>query len=181
MKQNLNFEALKKNLIDVVNEFQIKLGYEEIPIRLYYSTAALNRRLDSELSEDEMSAAMQEFGDWAKDTLGNISVSDDNGRFCIQIPEEGVKYVHDTVKNTEFLKEFIEMIGEGVSNTDDILNVFLRYSDHVHFEKMNSDEFDYLIYFEDGVPDDFRYCIKFEGKFAIYHRFTPKDYEAIGF
>lgn len=181
MKQNLNFEALKKNLIDVVNEFQIKLGYEEVPISLYYSTAALNRRLDSQLNEDEMFTAMQEFVSFAKDTLGNISVSHDNGRFCVCIPKDGVKYVHDTIKNTGFLKEFIETISRGISNTDDILNVFRRYSDHVHFEKMNSDEFDYLIYFEDGTPDDFRYCIKFEGKFAIYHRFTPKDYEALGF
>ena len=41
---------------------------------------------------------------------------------------------------------------------------------------MNSEDFDYVVYFQDGMPDDYRYCIKFEGCCVIYHRFTPKDY-----
>jgi hypothetical protein len=42
-------------------------------------------------------------------------------------------------------------------------------------------EFDYLVYFEDGVPDDYRYCITDEGCHLIYHRFTPEDYEDFQF
>lgn len=64
---------------------------------------------------------------------------------------------------------------------DDILEQFHKYSDKVRLEKMSCDDFDYLIYFEDGKPDSYRYCIKNERQHMIYHRFTVEDYESFGF
>lgn len=180
MEQNLDFESLKKNLIDVVKESQIKLGYTRTSIGFYYPLESLNRLLNSDLNEEAMNQLLQEFAGFAKNELGNISISRNNARFCIRIPEEGVEYVHNKAADTGFLETFIEKIGHCNLNPDDILNVFYQYSNHVTCKKIDSDDFDYVIYFEDGIPDDFRYCIKFEGKCAIYHRFTPKDYEALG-
>ena len=58
---------------------------------------------------------------------------------------------------------------------DDILAVFHQFSDKVHCEKLEgNEEFDYLVYFEDGTPDSYRYCIKLDDDGdAVYHRFTP--------
>lgn len=183
MKQNLDFASLKKNLFDVIKESQIKLGYAKTSIGFYYPLESLNRLLDSELDEAGMSQVLQEFADFSENELGKVLISSKNTRFCIRIPEEGIEYVHDKVTDidTGFLEAFIEKIGHCNLSPEDILEVFYQYSNHVICRKIDSDDFDYVIYFEDGVPDDYRYCIKFEGGCAIYHRFTPKDYEALGF
>lgn len=181
MEQHLNFQALQRNLVDVIQEFQIKLGYAKETMGLYYPLESLNRLLDSDLDAAGMSFALQEFSIFAKKTLGDISVSRNDTRFCIRIPEDGVEYVHDKAEDTRFLKSFIEKISCCGLDINDILEVFHQYSNHVGCEKIDSEEFDYLVYFTDGIPDNFRYCIKFEGACAIYHRFTPKDYEALDF
>jgi len=46
---------------------------------------------------------------------------------------------------------------------------------------MHSDEFDYMICFENDPEDTYRYCFKDEGCHIIYHRFLPEDYEEFGF
>ena len=179
VERNLNFEALKKNLIDVTIESQIKLGYTKTTIGFYYPMESLNSLLDSSLDVEGMSQALQEFKNTVKKELGNISISRDHTRFCIQIPKEGVEYVHGKCSDTGFLEAFIKKIGHCNVSLDDILEVFYQYSKHVICKKIDMEDFDYTIYFEDGTPDDFRYCIKFEGCHAIYHRFTPKDYDSI--
>lgn len=177
MNQRLNFESLKKNLIDVIKESQIKLGYAKTSLGLYYPIESLNSLLNSDLDEASMERTLQNFSIYVEEELGNIIVSRDNTRFCIKIPDKGVEYVHYKVEATDFLRAFIKKIEHCNLKLDDILEVFYQYSNHVICKKMNTKEFDYLLYFEDGIPDDFRYCIKFEGNCVIYHRFTPKDYE----
>jgi len=85
--------------------------------------------------------------------------------------------VHEHTNGSEFIASFIETIGKHGCTIDELLQQFHRYSDHVHVERTTHGEFDYLVYFEDGVPDDYRYCITDEGCHLIYHRFTPEDYE----
>lgn len=177
--QKLDFEAFKKNLMDVINEFQIKLGYEESPMNLYYPLESLNRLMDVQLSVDEMEKALEEFSDLMRETMGQISNTHEGKRFCIKIPEKGIKAAYDQGKNNDFLKEFIEQTRRCNCSIDDIVGVFKRYSQDVVCEKIKSEEFDYLLYFENGNPDDFRYCIKLECGHLIYHRFTPKEYEAL--
>lgn len=181
MEKELNFEALKNNLIEMTKESQLKLGYVKEPVRLYYPIESINNLLDARLDSEGMDAALEEFRTFVRDTLGNISVSRKQSRFCILIPEDGVEYVHEQTSDTDFLKAFIELIQRHGLTIDEILKIFRQYSEHVICTKIAEDEFDYLIYFPDGRPDDFRYCIKFEGAHAIYHRFTPKDFDSFGF
>ena len=177
MEKEFNFQVLKKNLIDVTKEAQIKLGYTKTPIGFYYPLESINRLLDSDLDEESMSEVLQQFAIFVKNELGNISISRENKRFCIKIPEEGVEFVHEKVVDTGFLVAFIEKIGHCHLGIEDILQVFYQYSDCVICQQIKNEDFDYMICFEDGNPDDYRYCIKFEECGAIYHRFTPKDYE----
>ena len=119
----------------------------------------------------------------AADTLGAIQVTRDDKRFCFHISAEGTQYVHEQLPDPAFLRAFLQVMCGLTVSFDDILAVFHQFSDKVHCEKLEgNEEFDYLVYFEDGTPDSYRYCIKLDDDGdAVYHRFTPEDYAAFGF
>lgn len=176
-----DFKNLENNIIDVIKEEQIKLGYKSETIRLYYPMESLNSLLGIELSINDLQAVLGKFCISVKARLGDVKYSNKDTRFCIVIPPNGVTYVHEKVEDRYFLSEFIEKISGHNCNIEDILEIFHRYSNHVKCEKVSNGEFDYLIYFEDETPDAYMYCIKFEDCHAIYHRFTKSDYENFGF
>lgn len=177
----MDFSKLENNIIDMIKEEQIKLGYREETIRLYYPLLSLNRFLGTNDNIEEMVKALQEFIIAETETFGLIEVSNQKDRFCFKIPPKGSAYVHDQMDEQEFIFEFIKTIEKHGCTIDEIKDLFLKYSGQIHFEKTNNGEFDYLIYFENGVPDHFRYCISDEGCHLIYHRYTPEDYEDFQF
>lgn len=177
----MNDHALIENLMDIIKEAEIKIGYSEQPISLYYPLESLNRLLDTNFSAEEMLPALQTVFSSDEQLLGAVTTSYEDTRFCFRIPASGVSYVHHARQNP-FLEDLIALIGRGHCTIEDILAVFTRYSDRVTVEKIEgNEEFDYLIYFTDGIPDPFWYCIQLEHDHAIYHRFTEKDYRAFGF
>ena len=99
---------------------------------------------------------MKEFSEATQEHFGGITASSQKERFCIQIPPEGVEYVHEHQEEDDFLVKFIETIARHGCTL--------------------GDDFDYVFYFRDSKPNDYRYCITFEGCHVIYHRFTPEDY-----
>lgn len=181
MEKAVDFTRLEKNIIEVIQEEQIKLGYRSELIRLYYPLTSLNRFLHTDAAEKEMTELLKTFSRETTETLGGVEISNKGERFCISIPPAGVDYVHEHTNGSEFISSFIETIGRHGCTIDELLQQFHRYSDHVHVERTTHGEFDYLVYFEDGVPDDYRYCITDEGCHLIYHRFTPEDYEDFQF
>ena len=176
-----DFQSLEQNIIDVIKEEEIKLGFRKETIRLYYPKESLDNLLNVNLSINELKRVLDGFCDYTEEKFGKLRYSCEDRRFCIVIPEKGVVYVHEQVEDRYFLKEFIDKIGAQDCSIDDILSVFNRYSNQVICEKVTHGEFDYLIYFKDGIPDTYRYCIKFEDCHAIYHRFTIADYDSFGF
>lgn len=177
----MNFEELKQNLIGLVKESQIKLGYSKTPINLYYPAEAICNLLDMELSVSELEAVLQEFAKHVSDVLGKVSFSHKDDMFCITISEQGVEYVHENVENNGFLEALIACMSDGHCSLEDVMAVFYQFSDHVTVEESDNDEFDYLIYFTDGVPDSYRYCLHKEFGHMIYHRFTPKEFQKLRF
>lgn len=177
----MNFQKLEKNILDVMTEQQIKLGYRSETVRLYYPLVSLNRFLGTEYDEKEMSDALIIFAKEMEVRWGMIQVSHRDGRFCLAIPPRGAAYAHTHMGENGFLQDFIRTIEKHDCTIDDILEQFHRYSGNVHMEKVNNGEFDYLIYFEDGKPDDYRYCITDEDCHMLYHRFTVDDYNDFGF
>lgn len=176
-----NYKRLEQNITDVIKEEQIKLGYRSETVRLYYPLTSLNNFLMTDCNENEMNKELADFCKAVEESLGEIEVSNRGERFCLAVPPKGIDYIHDHMTNSEFIVDFIRMIEKHGCTVDDVFQTFYKYSEHVHIEKMNNGEFDYLIYFEDGEPDEFRYCIKDEGCHMIYHRFTAKDYEDFQF
>ena len=181
MSKDLNYAALRRNLIALIQEFQVKLGDTREPIGLYYPAESLNRLLGADLDAAGLRAALEGFADDARATLGEVSAMAEGGMICLRVPAEGVAYVQKALPAPAFLRDFIAAITRHGLTLDELRAVFQAYSRNVRVERIDSDEFDYLFYFEDGEPDDFRYCVRFEGPHAVYHRFTPGDYRALGF
>lgn len=173
----MNFVKLEQNIIDMIQEEQIKLGYRKETIRLYYPLLSLNRLLEASCSVEQMCEALGPFCAYTKSRLGRIQVSHQKERFCIVIPSQGSEYVHMHMGDTSFIRDFIHTISRHGVTMKEVLQQFCNHSCNVHVEKLENGEFDYLVYFEDGVPDDFRYCLTDEGCHIIYHRFTIEDYD----
>lgn len=177
----VNYEALKKNIIYVIKESQIKIGYSHNEISLNYPLDALNRFFGTNLNEKEILPILNGFCQYAKEELGNIKISRFEGRYCLTVSAEGVDYVHENVKDSGFLTDFIHLLSNHKKelSIDDILKVFYQYSDNVSCTKANNEEFNYVVFFKDGVPDNFIYCLDIHSGHASYHRLTRGDFDAL--
>ena len=176
-----DFQALKRNIIALVQEFQVKLGGSDDAIRLYYPPESLARTLGADVNEAELQALLQEFAAFARDDLGEVTASGEGGLFCLFVPKAGVRWVREALPEPVFLKAFIAAIARHDCTIGELISLFRGFDPGAVCEAIDGGEFDYLLYFPAGEPDDFRYCVHFEGPHAIYHRFTPQDYAALGF
>lgn len=160
----------------MIKEEQIKLGYRSETIRLYYPLESLNLFLQTDYDREQMHIALKEFCKEVEPRFGDVEVTSEGERFCFRLPPQTADYVFEHTEKSGFLYDFIRVIsGHGVS-MEEVLAQFHKYSDCVHVERMQQEDFDYLVYFEDGKPDAYRYCLTQEGHHVIYHRFTPEDY-----
>lgn len=173
--------ALARNIVDVLEEGQLKLGYRREAVRLYYPLASLNAFFASSYDRAQMHETLSRFAKAHRDLFGDIEISNKGDRFCLTVPPEGTGRVHANLGEHGFLAEFIRTIERHGVTLEELLAVFRRYSDHVVMQPLHNGEFDYLIYFADGKPDAYRYCIAEEPCHLTYHRFTRADYDAFGF
>ena len=177
----MDFARLEKNIIDVIKEEQAKLGYRKEKIRLYYPLSSLNHFFQLDVDETGMQEKLSRFSEYEEGKLGSVEVTNKGERFCFHIPEEGAEYVHNNMKENEFIKDLIGLISHHGCKMEDIFELFRQHSDQITIEEMHSDEFDYMICFENDPEDTYRYCFKDEGCHIIYHRFLPEDYADFGF
>ena len=61
MEKAVDFTRLEKNIIEVIQEEQIKLGYRSELIRLYYPITSLNRFFHTVAADYEMSDLLAVF------------------------------------------------------------------------------------------------------------------------
>lgn len=101
---------LKKNILDSVKECEIKLGYRQEAVSLYYPKNVLKELLTA--TDDNLQDKISEFCQSAAEELGEVCIveTQEVGRYQIVIPEKGVSYVHENVEASTFLKEFVENI-----------------------------------------------------------------------
>ena len=182
----MNYERLEKNLIDNISEAHLKLGYDRRAISFNYMYTSLSHLLGCEVSAENSPRITAELTEKCASRLGELTFRNIQNGICITVPGSGSQYVHDNCPCSPFFAEFISLIGTHGSSLDDVIGLFQKYSDCVHFEdKSSTGEFNMLIYFADGFPDDYRYCISAEDDFGCshlsYHRFIPEDYLDLGF
>ena len=171
----------EQNLSGVIVEMALKLGLNNAPLSLNYPCASLGRMLGVEADPQELKSALEAFFAARAGLYGAVHVEPHEDGFCLTIPAEGVARVVSQAPAAAFLRDLIHTAQLPGATAEDLLAAFRRHSSHVHVEPVDNDEFDWLVYFEDGVPDDFRYCIDQHDGFASYHRFSREDYEAFGF
>lgn len=90
----MEYSKLENNIIDVLKEEQVKLGYRSEPVRLYYPLRSLNLFLGLNLNAREMQAELELFSRSMGDKLGFIGISHENERFCLLLPPQASDYVH---------------------------------------------------------------------------------------
>lgn len=177
----MNYKKLEQNIIDAIEEQQLKLGYLKETVRLYYPLSSLNRFLGTDCGAEEMKQRLQAFVKETGERLGEVEITNKGERFCIAVPPDGAEYIHNHMDAEGFLADLVETVRRHGAALEEVLDQFYRHSDQVHVEKMDNGEFDYLVYFENGEPDSYRYCISVEAEHVIYHRYTIEDYEEFGF
>ncbi len=172
----MTYENLVQNMIDMLAEQQLKLGYAAGTFRLYYPLQSLNRLLHVRLDEKEMLSALSDRSVSENERLGPVAIEANHGRFCFSFPSTAQDYIQTHMGEHAFLRELIQTLSREGTTMDDVLAVFFRHSDSVVVEPKTGEDFDVLAYFADGKPDAYRYCLTDEGCHIIYHRFTADDY-----
>ena len=172
-----------ENLTEQIKEAQLKLGYAEETIRLYFPVQSMCDLLRIELrSGEELVALLKEGGEFENTVLGSLSFAlckDDRIEVCI--PASGAAHVHEQVSNPPFLESIIELFRRNHSLTiEEICECFASFNAQYVCEKMEpGTDFDYVLYFPDHNPDAWYYCVKIEMGHTIYHRFTEADYRLL--
>ena len=89
-------ERLEQNLIDQMKEAQLKLGFEEETMRLYYPVASLTLLLGTNCeTAKEMVAELTDLFADGTGVLGAMSFRVSAGRIEVSVPPAGARYVHE--------------------------------------------------------------------------------------
>ncbi|MDO5100612.1 MAG: DUF3877 family protein [Eubacteriales bacterium] len=176
---DFNFSRLRANIIDVMTEQQLKLGYLREKVRLYYPLDSLCHLMNCTATAAEMEVILERFAVAMKEEWGLLTVGRQKDRFCLTLCELAVEWVHRRLDPTAFWPRFIHLMAGGHVSMNEVRALFRETSDSAVNERVDHGEFDELLYFADGRPDDYRYCFKQEGRHLIYHRFVREDYEQL--
>ena len=174
-----DFEALRNNLIYIIKESQMKIGYTDNASLLNYPPESLCRLLGIAGDSNALDEVLAEFCRCAEPQLGEISVSVYDGQYCLTVPATGVRYVHENVAESPFLRELIDAVMQHkVHDIDGVLDIFKRYSSDVRCIAVEGDGFDHVMWFGNGGPDDYVYLFETDFGHVSYHRMTKADYDA---
>lgn len=105
------FDALKKSMIDAIEEGQLKLGYRDETIRLYYPLESLcaltGKKLDAAQMMRELEAFFTE--DEAEALENETAAGGD--RFCMAVGPKGAAWVHAHTNQTAFWRRLSRPLG----------------------------------------------------------------------
>lgn len=172
---------LKTHIIDTIKEWQIKIGYREGNMKLYYPGESLASLLGVGV-RDEFETALKNFCKSCEPELGQITISGNWERYCLTIPAKGCAYVAGQFPEPEFLKRFLAVITGQGNSMEQIKMCFADYAkekdtvwkeDRVEHGHSHGGA---AFYFEDATVDEYVYWVE-ENEFGLsYHRFTREEY-----
>lgn len=184
---------LEKHVIDTIKEWQLKIGYREGDMKLYYPGESLVALLGA--SKEELDAALTAFCQEMEPTLGKIKISGSFQRYCLTVPAKGCAYVAGKVPEPEFLKLFLAELTKPGNTVEQIQRCFADYAmEHGTTYAMkaieNGTQHDserlqghahdgYAFWFEAGMVEEYVYWVE-QNEFGItYHRFTREEYRKL--
>ena len=105
-------------------EEQAKLGFRKEVIRLYYPVGMLNNLFGTACDAEEMQQALAGFTDFAKERLGEVTITHKKDRFCLLLPEETSIYVHEHKKENEFIHQLVKLIASHETDMEQVKKLF---------------------------------------------------------
>lgn len=181
----MEINALEKHIMDTVKEWQMKIGYMDENIKLYYPDISLISLLHLEegTSGRELDRALQTFSEMTKERLGGVRISEEAGRYCIDVPAYGCRYIKEHIPDSEFLKMFLQVITTPGNTMEQVRECFasfaekykLQYREEPHFDEETGQVF----FFEENEWENYVYCVEEDDFGLTYHRFTKADYERL--
>lgn len=174
----MQIQPLLMDITDQLKEAQIKLGFGPSTVKLYYTPASLAvltgaAATDAQTMVESLSAEAA----FSASPLGQLSFQPHEDRVEITIPQEGVRYVHEQVEASPFLRELIGLFaGHHHASMEEVTALFQKQNvPFVHRTMPAGAEFDCVLYFPQGQPDSYCYFFKEEMGHLSYHRFRPED------
>ena len=132
---SVNYKRLEKSLTDVIQEAQLKIGYDHHPITLYYPTESVARLLGTpEEDADNTEHALRfPFPRTPPTHLAQSKSPAMTSASASTFPQKA-QYVHEQLPDPAFLRAFLQVMRGLTVSFDDILAVFHQFSDKVHCE-----------------------------------------------
>lgn len=178
-------DALEKHIFDTIKEWQMKIGYREECMKLYYPQISLIELLGlgQDTSKEQLDKKLFEFCRMEETRLGKMEFSDENGRYCINVPVEGCTYIAQNVPDSVFLKNFLEVITKAGNTLEQVRECFAAYAEenntkYVEMDKREED-LGHVFFLEKEALDEYVYCVEADEFGLTYHRFTKADFEKL--
>lgn len=169
-------DRLEKHVIDTVKEWQMKIGDQKGGMKLYYPEVSLREALE----EEDLKEALTEFGKEVQPRLGKIEISHSGERYCLDIPEQGCRYIAEHVPEPEFLRRLLKIITAGNGTMEQVRECFRGFAAERNTAVVEKNETEHemgcVFYFQDAKAEEYVYCVE-ENEFGLtYHRFSRADY-----
>lgn len=178
-------EALEKHIFDTIKEWQMKIGYREESMKLYYPDISLKEllELEPEATKEQLDKALKDFCKTEEEKLGRIEISNIRDRYCIYVPMKGCSYITKNVPDFVFLKRFLAVITNTQNTLEQVrecFELYARENDAQYVELDRREEgLGHVFFFDKKEIDEYVYCIEADEFGLTYHRFTKMDYEKL--
>ena len=176
---------LAQHMVDTVKEWQLKIGVRKEKMDLFYPLESLKEllKLEKTATTEQLEQALTVFQKENRVLFGTLHFWKEKDRYGIEIPEEGVIHIAETIPNPEFLAKFLQVIQNPASKMENVSNCFRKYAkekrDVLHQENMVHDGLGSVFYFEKESTERYVYCVEDDDFGLTYHRFTRKEYEEL--
>lgn len=174
--------TLLQHVMDTIKEWQMKIGTDDAGIRLYYPKQSLCGYLHLNTDTDNAAVCKQakQYLEEQAPFLGEVTVTEHAGRFCIYVGQAGCAYIDKNVMVPEFLKGFLEAIA--TKDMHRVRTYFEQYAKAhgtcVH-EQLDEEDLGVVFSFADKQVEPYYYCVN-DDQFGItYHRFSKDDFDMI--
>ena len=103
---------LAQHMVDTVKEWQCKIGVRKEKMDLFYPLQSLKQllQLNPADSTEQLEKTLTEFQKEYEDLVGRLHFWKEKERYGIEIPEEGVIHIAETIPDPEFLEKFLKVI-----------------------------------------------------------------------
>ncbi|HBZ63421.1 MAG TPA: hypothetical protein DEO89_02175, partial [Lachnospiraceae bacterium] len=103
---------LAQHMVDTVKEWQLKIGVRKEKMDLFYPLESLKEllKLEKTATTEQLEQALTVFQEENRALFGTLHFWKEKDRYGIEIPEEGVIHIAETIPNPEFLEKFLQVI-----------------------------------------------------------------------